>query len=115
MKITRHRLFAVIALFVFCLLLPVPAAAQSIATPYLGFTQSGLGGGPAAGGFPLSDIDRVDLSSGSLKLRIPLLQIGGRGTVGHNLYFTASLPWAMSRGMQLGSCFPSNLCSYTEL
>src|SRR5215813_11044267 len=116
MKITRYRLFVVIALFVLRVLAPVPAAAQSIATPYLGFTQSGLGGGPAAGGFPVSDIDNVDLSSGALKLRIPLLQIGGRGTVGFTMFYTVTSPWAMSRGQQIsGPCFPSYLCNYTNL
>ena len=43
MKITRYRLFVVITLFVFRVLSPVPALGQAIATPYDGFTQSGLG------------------------------------------------------------------------
>jgi RHS repeat-associated protein len=108
MKITRYHLLAVIALFVFRALAPVPASAQSIATPYDGFTQSGLGGAFT------NDIDQVDLLTGALKLRIPLLQIGGRGTVGHTLYFSPNRPWSVGRERQLNGCFPSYLCSYTD-
>jgi RHS repeat-associated protein len=116
MKITRYRLFAIVALFALCVLAPVPAAAQSIATPYMGFTQSGLGGGPAAGGFPLSGLDHVDLMSGAMRLRIPLLQIGGRGAAGFTMFYTVTSPWAMSREQKIsGPCFPSYLCHYTDL
>src|SRR6266545_3590112 len=100
MKITRYRLFAVFTLLVFRVLAPVPVAAQSIATPYLGFIQSGLGGGPAAGGFPLSGLDHVDLMSGAMSLRIPLLQIGGRGAAGFTMFYTVTSPWAVSRRYQ---------------
>jgi hypothetical protein len=115
MQITRHHLFAFIALSMFHVLSPVPVTAQSIATPYAGFTQSGLGGGPAAGGFPLSDLDHVDLMSGAMSLRIPLLQIGGRGTAGFTMFYTINSTWAMSREQQIsGPCFPSYLCHYTN-
>jgi len=115
MKITRYRLFAVFTLLVFRVLAPVPVAAQSIATPYLGFTQSGLGGGPAAGGFPLSGLDHVDLMSGAMSLRIPLLQIGGRGAAGFTMFYTVTSPWAVSREQKIsGPCFPSYLCHYTD-
>jgi len=113
MKITHYRLFAVIAMFVIAVMPPVSATAQGIKTPYDGFTQSGLGGSYAAGG-PLSDIDHIDLLSGSLRLRIPLLQIGGRGTVGRTEYFSPDRPWAMAKDRELVSCFPSNVCTFRD-
>lgn len=109
MKITGYRLFAIIALFVFHVLSPVPALGQRIATPYDGFTPSGLGGAPTG------EIDQVDLFTGALKLRIPLLQIGGRGTVGHTLYFSPDRPWAVGSERRIVSCLPSNICTYTDL
>ena len=63
---------------------------------------------------PTNEIDQVDLLTGALKLRIPLLQIGGRGTVGHTLYFSPNRPWSMGRERQLNGCFPSYVCSYTD-
>jgi RHS repeat-associated protein len=111
MKVTRYRLLTILALFVFRALSPVPAAAQSVATPTLGFTPAALDsvsrGNPSA-------IDNIDLLTGALTLRIPLLHIGGRGTVGFTSYFRVNRSWTINRGMRLGNCVPSYNCSYTD-
>ena len=54
----------------------VSALAQS---PYNGTTPLGIAPGAAAGSFPLTDFDHVNLYNGRLNVHLPLLSIKGRG------------------------------------
>jgi hypothetical protein len=78
----RSSLFAVL---VTLLLIHLPASGQTITTTTSvtdGRTPSALQAGSPAGSYPLSGFDNVNLYNGNLNFRLPLLQVGGRGSAG---------------------------------
>jgi hypothetical protein len=79
------RMFIV---FVFLSLVAATASAQPPRPPgtfgnYDGKTPSGLQPGAPAGAFALSGFDNINLYNGSINFRLPILQIGGRGSAGY--------------------------------
>jgi RHS repeat-associated protein len=84
-------------------LLSVVANAQTSATD--GSTPVGMAPGAPAGSYFLSGFDNVNLFNGHLNFRLPLLQVGGRGSAGHTVTLnlerqwrtrkTPSAPWAI--------------------
>ncbi len=81
------RFYSIVSLLL-CALLPlsnlVQAAPSAKATE--GFTPAGFARGEAAGSFPLSGFDHINLPNGELRLSIPVITIGGRGSASVTLY-----------------------------
>src|SRR3954470_4095905 len=82
----------VLAAASFALLLAATAAAQS---PTDGSTPSGFAPGSPAGSYALSDFDTVNLYNGSLNIRLPLLDIGGRGHAGYPIALHVEKKWTV--------------------
>lgn len=64
----------ILVVFLFSTSASVPAQ-----VPYNGTTPLGIAPGAAAGSFPLTDFDHVNLYNGRLSVHLPLLHIKGRG------------------------------------
>jgi len=58
-----------------------------------GMTPIGLEPGTAPGSYQLSGLDSLNLYNGSASVRIPLLQIGGRGEAGYTMIATYDAHW----------------------
>jgi RHS repeat-associated protein len=68
------------------LLLAVSAAAQTYTTTSSDrLTPIGLKAGAPAGSYSLSGAENINLYNGNLDFRLPLLQMGGRGSAGHSI------------------------------
>ena len=50
-----------------------------------GTTLPGIAPGAPAGSYPLTDIEVLNIYNGNVSLNIPLLKMGGRGSVLHTL------------------------------
>ena len=68
------------------------ANAQSF-YPTDGTTPMGLKPGTPAGSYALSGFDNINLYNGRLNFRLPLLSIGGRGSVGHTVMLPIEQNW----------------------
>src|SRR5437868_5326248 len=91
---TGEALRPVPALILLTLLLAAAAAAQTTTTTTSvtdGRTPSGLQPGSPAGSFELSGFDNVNLYNGNLNFRLPLLNIGGRGSAGYAMMLALNL------------------------
>src|SRR2546423_2564587 len=89
--LSAPRLFCLAALVL--TLLCVSAAAQS-SKPTDGTTPMGLTPGAPAGSYALSGFDNVNLYSGHINFRLPLVQIGGRGGAPHPIPLPLEHEWA---------------------
>jgi len=109
------RFYSIVSLLL-CVLLPlanlVQAAPSAKATE--GFTPAGFARGGAAGSFPLSGFDRINLPNGKLRLSIPVITIGGRGSASVTLYVNIEKHWGVQRHSTLVSCAPSQNCTYAN-
>jgi YD repeat-containing protein len=74
-------------------LLALTVTAQTSATD--GHTPSGLARG-TAGSFALSGFDNVNPYNGGLNFRLPLLQVGGRGTASYNMQLPIEQKWRVN-------------------
>src|SRR5262245_48258368 len=61
-----------------------------------GITPEGLRPGSPAGSYALSGLDTINLYNGSANIRIPLLQIGGRGEAGYTMFAKQETHWDAS-------------------
>jgi hypothetical protein len=80
-------------IFIASLLLWLTAAvgAQTTTSNSDGTTPAGLAPGSTAGSYALSGFDSVNLFNGNLNLRLPLLNIGGRGGDGYTMLLALNL------------------------
>jgi RHS repeat-associated protein len=83
----------------FVLLLAATAAAQS---PTDGSTPSGFAPGSPAGSYALSDFDTVNLYNGSLNIRLPLLDVGGRGYASYPITLHVEKKWTVHKHLEPG-------------
>jgi hypothetical protein len=67
-----------------------------------GATPSGLAPGSPAGSYPLSDFDVVNLYNGGLNFRLPLYQIGGRGSAGYPMTLHLQKKWTVYKHLEPG-------------
>jgi len=75
-----------------------------------GNTPLGLSPGAAAGFYPLSDLDQIGLFNGDLNFKLPLMHIGGRGSVGYTMMLQPgqqSLKWRVWH--QISLCRAANM------
>jgi RHS repeat-associated protein len=95
------------------------AAASALAqtkSNYDGQTPSALTPGAPAGSYALSGFDNVNLYSGKLSFHLPLIQVGGRGSVGYASYLDIEKRWDVrSRTVRQGCYTPyiPPLCTYS--
>src|SRR5215213_6048364 len=82
-EFVRMTSCALASLALVCLL-GTPAWAQVTR----GMTPPGLAPGKATGSYAVSGIENVNLYSGNLNFNLPLLNVGGRGSVGGALNLT---------------------------
>ena len=61
--------------------LAVSVSGQTNITNSNGKTPSGMAPGSPAGSYPLSGFENINLFNGNLSFHLPLLTVGGRGTV----------------------------------
>src|SRR5262245_9538615 len=73
------------------------ANAQASRTVTDGYTPTGLAPGSPAGSYPLSGFDNINLFSGKLNFRLPLLTVGGRGTAGYTITLPIEKNWYVYR------------------
>lgn len=77
----RARLGPLLAVILTILCLALATNGQTTTTSVTdGRTPSGLQPGSPVGSYPLSGFDNVNLYNGNLNFRLPLLQVGGRGS-----------------------------------
>jgi len=81
------------------LLLAATAAAQGSTD---GSTPSGFAPGSPAGSYPLSDFDTVNLYNGTLNIRLPLYNIGGRGGAGYPITLHVEKKWTVYKHLEPG-------------
>src|SRR6058998_2237758 len=62
-----------------------------------GTTPPGIAPGAPAGSYPLSDFDNINLYSGNLNFRLPLLHAGGRGDARTTLTLPVESHWTIDR------------------
>ena len=68
--------------------------------------------GAPAGSYPLSGFDNVNLFNGHLNFRLPLMQIGGRGTAGYTMMLPIEQHWQV-KTVAVPTCDWSG-CTYPE-
>lgn len=82
-KVMISRVSGVVVVLLTVLLVSISTHAQTTTTTTSiidGRTPSGLQPGSPAGTYPLSGFENVNLYNGNLNFRLPLLQVGGRGS-----------------------------------
>src|SRR6266571_2510613 len=88
----------VFTLLVTAVLLPVPIATAQITRNITdGTTPPGIAPGAPAGSYRLSDFDNINLYSGNLNFRLPLLHAGGRGDAGYTLTLPVESHWTIDK------------------
>jgi hypothetical protein len=75
---------------------------------YDGKTPSGLAPGSPSGSYALSGFDNVNLYNGSLSFRLPLIQIGGRGSAGYTAFLTIERHFDVRSQTRYVNCLPSS-------
>src|SRR5215510_11227061 len=85
--ITINRLIKVIMLL---LLSAISINAQAITH---GSMPPPIAPGSPAGSYALSGLDNISLYSGQINLRLPLLQVGGRGSAGYTMALNFDQRW----------------------
>ncbi|HEY6329562.1 MAG TPA: hypothetical protein VI756_09495, partial [Blastocatellia bacterium] len=80
-----------------------PTTSQSLTAAS---TPLGMAPGAPAGSFALSGFDNVNLYNGNLNISLPLLHIGGRGTIGYTM--TLALNTKRWQIHQVSCPFPTN-------
>jgi RHS repeat-associated protein len=79
-------------------ILVVPGGAQTTTTSITaGTTIPLVAPGTPAGSYALSGFDTVDLFSGKLNIRLPLLKIGGRGEAGYTMVLPIQRNWRVEK------------------
>src|SRR5438552_3848077 len=81
-------------------LLPTIAAAQSTSETtsiFGGMTVPLVAPGTPAGSFALSGFETVNLYSGKLNVRIPLMNVGGRGEAGYTMFLPVQRNWEIEK------------------
>ena len=73
--------------------LSVAANAQSGHMATDGFTPEGLKAGAPAGSYQLSGFDNINYFNGNLNFNLPLLHVGGRGSVGFTIPLKIERKW----------------------
>jgi YD repeat-containing protein len=73
------------------------AYAQVSRTITDGYTPTGLAPGAPAGSYALSGLDNINLFSGKLNFRVPLLTVGGRGAAGYTITLPIEKNWYVYR------------------
>src|SRR5262245_22395773 len=88
--LTTARWFAVVIL----LMLSMEVARAQITTSVTdGSTPPGLAPGAPAGSYALSGFDNINPYNGNLSFRLPLMQVGGRGTAGYTMMLPVERHW----------------------
>ena len=67
-----------------------------------GSTPAGLAPGSPTGSYPLSDFDVVNLYNGGLNFRMPLYQVGGRGSAGYPITLHVQKKWTVYKHLEPG-------------
>jgi len=101
--------------FIIALLLTTAAinAIGQTTSSYDGQTPSGLAPGSPAGVYALSDFDTINLYSGKLNFRLPLISIGGRGSAGYTYYLTIEKRWDVRSRTDIQNCSPQGCVTIT--
>ncbi|HEX8148023.1 MAG TPA: LamG-like jellyroll fold domain-containing protein [Pyrinomonadaceae bacterium] len=89
---TRHAL-ALAVLLASC----AAARAQGTTSATDGSTPEGMKPGAPAGSYQLSGFDSVNFFNGNLNFRLPLLQIGGRGSAASAVSLPIERKWSVAR------------------
>jgi hypothetical protein len=79
-------------------------SAEAQTPPDTGITPLAMAPGTPAGTYALSDLDNVNLFSGAMVFRLPLVKIGGRGGVSHTIALTIERHWGVKVN-QTGQAF----------
>src|SRR6266487_1212717 len=78
------------------LLLPVPVVRAQITRNITdGTTPPGIAPGAPAGSYRLSDLDNINLYSGNLNFRLPLLEVAGRGEARYSITLPIEHHWTI--------------------
>src|SRR6266511_3878208 len=88
--ITINRLVKAIMLL---LLSAISSNAQEIPNITYGSMPPAIAPGSPAGSYALSGLDNISLYSGQINLRLPLLQVGGRGGAGYTMTLNFDQRW----------------------
>ena len=88
----------VFTLLATAVLLPVPVVRAQITRNITdGTTPPGIAPGAPAGSYRLSDLDNINLYSGNLKFRLPLLEIAGRGEAPYTITLPIEHHWTIDK------------------
>ncbi|MFY9554085.1 MAG: hypothetical protein WAV47_05120, partial [Blastocatellia bacterium] len=66
---------------------------NSYSSATIGSTPLGLSPGAPAGSYALSGFENVNLFNGNLNFRLPIVQIGGRGSAGYAMMLKIEQKW----------------------
>lgn len=107
--ITLASRFACIGMALFLLTAPGSFAEVSY-SPVSGTTPPSMAPGSPAGSYVLSGFETINLFSGKLNFRLPLLNVGGRGEAGYTMYLGMNRNWTINaildgNGAKMGSYF----------
>jgi hypothetical protein len=91
----RQALGALTACFLWTLLCAVTLVGQTT-TAIDGSTPPAIAGGQPAGSYPLSGFDTVNLYSGNLNFRLPLVSLHGRGGSAAKVILPIERHWIMA-------------------
>lgn len=80
-------------------------------------TPAGMAPGSPAGSFALSGFDTISPFSQSLNFRLPLLQIGGRGSAGYTIMLPIQKKWRVEHSITdyNANCPPNTQCEVYDL
>lgn len=62
-----------------------------------GMTDPGIASGAPTGSYPLSGFETINLYNGNLNFALPLMNIRGRGGVGHTMLLPIEARWTMTK------------------
>jgi RHS repeat-associated protein len=99
---TTYRFLTIVSLAV---IFSISALGQ-MQRPYDGFTPSGLQPGVVPASVPIDDFVQVNLATGALTFRLPLLTIGGRGKAGYTIYATIDNRFTIDHETYIINCAP---------
>jgi hypothetical protein len=104
----KYRFFTIVLLLVASSI----SALGQMQSPYDGSTPSGLQPGTVPASMPLDEFIQINLATGSLSFRLPLLTIGGRGRAGYTIYSTIDNRFTIDHETYIINCAPE--CSFGD-
>ena len=76
-----RKLMTLLKTLVIIVTLALPSSGQTNTTNSNGRTPAGLATGATSGSYPLSEFENINLYNGNLSFHLPLMTVGGRGSV----------------------------------